>query len=249
MPRLYTWLREDIDVPVSRTYGYVTKFFRKHWKIEKSHALDAYVVAVRKAKIEPQHYEKEQVYHFMQFRRHKRNLVSRTEDRKYYQKIDGKLVCVAKNRGQGRIGQDKLPGLDEYRQDHGDIAVSQLIVKKQKRKEGEKDDRDRNKKLCDKTVTWHPGDVVRYKGKRKVIKGTESHGKKATFAGGDPKEKFSTKEFQLLYHNQGVVCYSKKPQEEDLHRNLTLDEKIDYHGPIIEPKIAQQLDEYMEKEQ
>ena len=36
-------------------------------------------------------------------------------------------------------------------------------------------------------------------------------------------------------------------EESDLYQYFTLGEVIDYHGPVIEPKVAKQLDEYMGK--
>lgn len=130
----------------------------------------------------------------MQFRRHDRRLVSRVEDRKYYQNQNGKLTCVAKNKGQGRTGQTD-PSLDTYREEHGDVAVSQLIVGK----------RGKGKiAIRKKDVPWTPGDVVRYKGQRKVVKGSRSYGSQIGFVG--EKEYVKSKNCVLIYRNQGMVA-------------------------------------------
>ncbi len=198
LPFLHKYLQAD-SLPVSRTYGYVTKYFRKEWHIEKSHALDAYVMAVRKARAEPTGYKDISVYQFMEFRRHKRSLVSRTEDRKYYQENNGKLTCVAKNRGQGRTGQTDKPSISGFREKHGEKAVAALHVGK----------RGKGKKaFCDKEVQWNPGDIVRYRGQRKVLKGTGNKGKKLGFVG--KKDYVNAKECKLLKRNTGIVCIGSK---------------------------------------
>lgn len=194
LPFLYRYLQFS-EISVSKTYGYITKYFRKEWKIDKSHVLDAYVMAVKKAGVEPKDYKNVSIFKFMQFRRHKRNLVSRTEDRKYYATQNGKLVCVAKNRGPGRTGQNDKPSLEQYRNEHSEYTISVLAV----------GSRGKGKKaMIDKTVTWNPGDVVRYHGQRKVLKGTRSKGKELGFVG--EKDYVKTKECQLLYKNTGLVC-------------------------------------------
>jgi len=198
LPFLYRWLQFS-DIPVSRTYGYITKYYRKEWNIDKSHALDAYVMAVRKANAEPNGYKETQVYHFMQFRRHKRGLVSRVEDRKYYVEQNGKRVCVAKNRGQGRTGQTDKPSLGQYHEEYGESAVAALTV----------GTRGKGKKaMMDKTVSWNPGDVVRYHGQRKVLKGTRNKGRELGFVG--EKNYVKAKECRLLYKNPGIVCIGKQ---------------------------------------
>ena len=49
---------------------------------------------------------------------------------------------------------------------------------------------------------------------------------------------------QLLHEIQQMLA---DEEDTELRQFFTPGEIIDYHGPIIEPKIAQQLQEFMEK--
>lgn len=197
LPFLYNYLEAD-TIPVSRTYGYITTHCRKKWGITKSHALDAYVMAINKVRVSPAlGYDIFPVFKYAQFRRHKRKLISRIEDRKYYREDNGKSICVAKNRGAGRTGQSDKPGIMEYKNEHGEKAVATLRVgKKGKGKKAIID----KKKL----PNFYPGDIVRYNKTRKVVKGSRNRGTRLGFIG--EKEYVKSTDCQLIRRNTGIVC-------------------------------------------
>ncbi len=190
-PGLFRWLQFQ-DIPVKKTFGYVTKFHRKRFHLEKTHAVDAYIVALsRRCKdlVTLPGISAVPVLLYQQFRRHNRQLITRVEDRKYY--LDGKQV--AKNRGPGRSGQ-KEPSLDDFRETHKEADISKLIVGK----------RGKGKKA--KSSKFHellPGDKVLHEGIVKTVKGTSGKGKRVGFAG--EKKYVSRKTVEKLRDNSGIV--------------------------------------------
>ena len=130
----------------------------------------------------------ETIYTIKQYRRHNRALVEYQRERIY--KLNG--VTVAKNRHK-RTGQadtkNSYPSLAEYRQEHPE-DVSKLTVNKSVRSYN-------NTKRC------LPGSVYTIKGRRFVLRGTQSKGTRL-YPENDTMY-YKTKECVLLRHNTRLV--------------------------------------------
>ena len=193
MPRLY----KQLKIPKQKTFGYLTKQKKQILRLKKRHFLDAFLAtlpALHKTNLEKKKYKeifggvlrKVQdsliVYHFKQFRRHNRAVVEAVRDRHYLiEKEDSnKVEIVAKNRGK-RSGQT-FPSLKEYGRDFDYIRPGKVCYRSGK--------------------GFKPGDVVLYKGKRKVVKGSGENGCRTNLIGG----KVRSKDCKLLLRNTGIVC-------------------------------------------
>ena len=192
MPTLYRQLKLEKQ----KTFGYLTKSKRKLLRVKKFHFLDAFLSglpALYRTGLDRNSYKqiftevlKENallVYHFKQFRRHNRAVVSAQRDRLY--KLDGKVV--AKNRNK-RTGQT-FPSLRDYRE-HG-------------RSGGEFDAIYPGIKQVRSGKGFKPGDVVLCRGEKHVVKGSGAKGYRTGLVGiGGVRSGDCT----LLLCNTGIVC-------------------------------------------
>ena len=119
--------------------GWDTKRYRDEHGIDKEHASDAAcVAAIAAGNIELVGLSESHCYEVVRYRRHNRALIHSRPDRQYIdagrQLLEGERVprssIVARNR-HARIGQNivKQPSLDEFREEHSDVAVSRLAVR------------------------------------------------------------------------------------------------------------------------
>lgn len=107
----------DGVIPTQNTYGYITDIMRKQQDLEKSHSLDASIIALCDSNGYQEEFmtydfeDLENELEFVQKRRHVRNHTKRIEDRKYYH--NGYLV--AKNRRKRETQKDD--SLEDFRKD------------------------------------------------------------------------------------------------------------------------------------
>ncbi len=180
MPKFYSWLEVSFK-EVSKVYGYETKNKRREFNLPKDHWMDAYLVSIGNLKpaeisIDP--------FQFKQFRRHNRANIKRQEDRKYY--IGKKKVAVNRNKRAGQI----FDSLKDLVKKEGEQILNQLTVKPATRPKRS-------------TKPFGMGDVVKYKGKRYVVKGCM--GNYLGFVGQNKYNHLMNKS-QLIIKNQGIVC-------------------------------------------
>lgn len=128
------------------TKGYDTKELREQFNLPKKHHVDAWCIAA--SVCEDPHLERtdyvdsfDKVYRVVQFRRHDRTIIKRTESRKYY--LDGKLVATnrhkatmavpKKKKGEVVIVEEKqdVDSLEEFRiqmiKEHGASGAEKII--------------------------------------------------------------------------------------------------------------------------
>ena len=186
MPTLY----KQLKLTKQKSFGYLTKGKRKLLRVKKHHFIDAFLTALPalyRTDLDKKEYKslftevlKGQdllVYHFKQFRRHNRAVVSAQRDRLY--KLDGKIV--AKNRNK-RLGQT-FPCLKDHKGEFGAIYPS---VKQVRSGEG-----------------FNPGDIVLFKGEKRVVKGSGAKGYRTGLVGlGGVR----SGDCALLLCNTGIVC-------------------------------------------
>lgn len=188
MPQLHAWLLSRFP-KVGITYGYETKEKRCELGLFKKHHIDAYLVSI-------EDYEKARqidwkdvlVYEYMQFRRHHRQRIHATRDRNYKDLESGKIV--AKNRRK-RTGQEE-DSLAEYVAKKGLAALSNLRVLPGR------------KVVRSSFIAFQKGDVVRYKGTYRVVKGYGEMGKRLGFVG--EKDYVPTQRCRPVARNKGIVC-------------------------------------------
>ena len=146
MKKLYETI-EDVIV-TQHTYGYITEVMRKNQELEKTHSLDASIIALcdkHGFQEEFNDYEFEDLgneLEFIQKRRHVRNHVKRIEDRKYYH--NGYIV--AKNRRKRETQKDD--SLEDFRKDF----LSKVTVKPGVRRP----------RISNTKVLFKPGDKILY---------------------------------------------------------------------------------------
>ena len=139
------------------TNGWDTKELRESLGLEKDHYIDAWCIAasIFDDATAPEFHN---LYHLMQFRRHNRAIIQRTESRKYL--LDGKVVAVNRKKAVTAIPKEEKDGtttyvykgqteksLEEFRQEmekiHGkkeaDRIISTLQVKKSERRKNTMD--------------------------------------------------------------------------------------------------------------
>ena len=188
MPHFEKWLKWEHDV--KRTYGFLTKHARKEAKLDKTHAIDAYVIALRGTPLTGNVWpgvEEFPVMHGKQYRRNNRQEISRQPDRKYYAPDEKKPV--AKNRSKREAQHDG--SLKELRDSiHDDAYISQLRVVKGRHA----------KKNGFNAI--QRGDVVRINGNTHVVRGFCGGGK-SLYLEGEGKQTFSTKKATLIHRNKG----------------------------------------------
>lgn len=68
--RVYSELKQSLDIPVHLTYGYLTKHMRIAYGLEKTHAVDARCISGNATAVPSEH-----LFHFWQLRRHNRKVM------------------------------------------------------------------------------------------------------------------------------------------------------------------------------
>lgn len=186
MPSFVKWLEAEFGKVVI-TYGYETKEKRRALALEKDHIVDAYLISFTNTEDIPAvDFNNVVVYQFKQFRRHHRQIIHAVRDRNY--KLEKKIV--AKNRSK-RTGQ-LTDSLKELVEKEGRQILCRLQIlpgKKVKRSN---------------FGAFRKGDVVRYKGRRYVVKGYGEMGRRLGFVG--QKQYVLAKDCQLITRNTGIVC-------------------------------------------
>lgn len=185
MPSFYQWLEYNYGL-VSKVYGYETKDKRRKFNLEKQHYIDAYLIAsnngiiINKSKI-----LKANIYQCQQFRRHNRQLIHSRRDRNY--KHNKKIV--AKNRNK-RMGQT-TDSLAEIKKKESEKYISQLSVFPG------------IKTIRSKNSNFKPGDIVKVKGKRQIVKGTGNKGYTVYLL--NQKKYVLARNCTLIAKNTGIV--------------------------------------------
>jgi hypothetical protein len=181
---------EDV-IPTQNTYGYITDVMRKSQDLEKTHSLDASIIAL----CDPLGFQEEfndydfedlkNELEFVQKRRHVRTHTTRLEDRKYYHDD----YIVAKNRRRRETQKDD--SLEDFRKDFPRL---QMTVKP-----GVKRPRISNTK-----VLFKPGDKVLYNNQICTCYGWGStHGEVGLIEVGSYVK---TRLSKVLAKNSGLVC-------------------------------------------
>ena len=187
MPLFYEWLIKNFS-KVSITYGYKTKEKRRKFSLEKTHALDAYLISLNSnnPNFVSANFANIKIYQYKQFRRHHRQLIHATRDRNY--KLDNKIVAKNRNKRMGQLTNS----LADFVEINGKNKLTKLKILS-----GKKVIRSKFKKL-------KKGDTVKYKRKRYVVKGYGEMGRSIGFVG--KKEYVATKKCKLIIKNTGLVC-------------------------------------------
>lgn len=134
----------DMAAEVYITKGYDTKILRDKLGFPKEHHVDAWCIAASVCK-DP-HLEKtaycasfQKVYRIVQFRRHDRSIIKRTESRKYY--LDGKLVATNRHKATMAVPKRKNGEyvIEEKKQDVDSLEEFRIqMIKKYGAREAEK---------------------------------------------------------------------------------------------------------------
>jgi len=138
----------DDVIPTQSTYGYITDVMRKNQELEKTHSLDASIIALcdsngyQEEFIDYEFEDLENELEFIQKRRHVRNHTSRIEDRKYYH--NGYIV--AKNRRKRETQKDD--SLEEFRKDFLEKVTVKPGIKRPR--------------ILNNKVLFKPGDKILY---------------------------------------------------------------------------------------
>lgn len=170
---------------VNLTYGFETKAKRYEYDIEKTHNNDAYLVALG----DNTPSLRAELFEYDQFKRNSRLYLYSTKQRRYSVKVDGKMKVVARNRNKAM--EQKEDSLAEYRQKHGEKAVSKLNLTKGFRP------------FIDKSnYQFEAGDLVWFKGSKYVISGNSNGGAYVRLKG-QGNLNFKPKELQLIEKSRG----------------------------------------------
>ena len=185
LPKFFQWFQSTFE-NVNKTYGYEIKEKRWEYNLQKTHVVDAYLIAIGDKN--PHDLTSCKSFLFKQFRRHNRANIKRQEDRKYY--IGKKKVAVNRNK---RIGQsfDSLKDLvTKCAED--ETVLNRLTVKPATRPK-------RSSK------PFGMGDVVKFRRGIYIVKGFTGNylGFVDTV---DGKYDKNMKEAELIIKNQGIVC-------------------------------------------
>jgi hypothetical protein len=180
----------DGVLPTQNTYGYITDVMRKQQQLEKTHSLDASIIALcdkngyQEEFINYDFEDLENEIEFVQKRRHVRNHTSRIEDRKYY--CNGYLV--AKNRRKRETQKDD--SLEDFRKEYLETVVAKPGVKRPR--------------ISNKKVLFKPGDKILYNNQICTCYGWGStHGEVGLIEVGSYVK---TRVSKVLAKNSGLVC-------------------------------------------
>lgn len=161
------------------TFGYVTKSARIGLELPKSHHNDAFVIACG-AK------QKRTAATIIEQRRRNNRSLETFKDAKYIDVRDGEIKG-GKDLASGRRKRNKNLSGENLRQYRGQkVRCGVRSVRKQR-------------------YSLQPGDIVSYKGQKRIVKGTHSYGKSAfLYADGKP-ENTQVKNLVSLRHNSGLA--------------------------------------------
>ena len=180
-------------VPTQHTYGYITEVMRREQGLEKTHSLDASIIAMcdthgYQEEFSDYEYEDlENELEFIQKRRHVRNHVKRIEDRKYY--VNGSKKFVAKNRRRRTSQKDQ--SFEDFRKKNPKI---QVFVKPGVRRS----------RISNTKVLFKPGDKIWYNNDISTCYGWASTQGKVGLL---EYEQYVPKRYcQVIAKNSGIVC-------------------------------------------
>ena len=134
IPVLINFLHNKFSI-VRFVDGKETKKYREQFNIIKTHANDAACVVGIAFNIDLHINQSTRCYEFERYRRHDRSKIHAYTDRHYYIYIDAGNNCRNKRRRKNvafnrhkKFGQINKMSLEEFRNEYGDKAVSQLHV-------------------------------------------------------------------------------------------------------------------------
>lgn len=173
-------LNEETGLPVTATYGSMTKTLRKFYCIDKTHANDAFVMG----DFHPKHRQREEVF---AKRRRNNRILSKFYDAKYKDTRDGKvrsgkeLSSERTKRCEPRHSEKDLRVFRGHKVKKGCVSVRK------------------------KRYAIRPGTVVRYDGKKVSVKGVHCNGTRTVLENG---KSVSLKKVTVIRHPGGWMCVS-----------------------------------------
>ena len=165
------------------TYGYQTKSARITLGIEKSHHNDAFVIACGTNQ------DRSQTVNIEQRRRNNRSLET-FKDAKYVDLRDGE-VKGGKDLASGRRKRNKNLSGENLRLQRGTKV------------------KDGIRSIRKSRYPLQPGDIVLYKGQKRIVKGTHSYGKSAFLFSQEKPENAQVKNLICLQHSSGLIAKVK----------------------------------------
>ena len=188
IPHLMECIGSETLYDAYATDGRSTKGFRIAKNVPKEHYTDAYCIACSildtdikvSAPVEP--------FELKQFRRHDRQAcIRQMVDRKYI--LDGKVVATNRHKAI----EQKSDSLEEFREAHGNAAVSQLTVKP-------------HHPQCKDMARIMPGAVMVFDGAVGVFQGSSGRNNGTpNYYNSTKGERFLTRSCVLLAQNAGMV--------------------------------------------
>ncbi len=188
IPYLMEHLGNETLYDVYATDGRSTKGFRIAKNVPKEHYTDAYCIACSILNTDVEVSHPVEPFELKQFRRHDRQTCHQQRvDRKYY--FNGKQVATNRHKAT----EQKSDSLQEFREDRGDAAVSQLIVKPHPPQHKD-------------TTRIMPGAVMNFNGATGVFQGSGGfHNGKPDYYKSTEGARVLTKRCVLLAQNAGIV--------------------------------------------
>ncbi|MBD5559970.1 MAG: hypothetical protein HDQ87_06380 [Clostridia bacterium] len=193
MPRLLQNLESQYSLTV--TEGWQTKAFRDAHGIGKTHHADAYCIACSALSAQAVFDAPAEPYSVKQYRRHDRARIQAQTNRVY--KLDGKAVAWNRHKAMAQdddsLAEWHEKNVQKYGRRKANSMRSRLLFTKSRRRYN-----NLNRNL--------PGSIFLHDGKRRVLRGQQSGGKKYTFEDKRPDEKqANAKDCTLVTPNTGLV--------------------------------------------
>lgn len=173
-------------IEVDYCYGYETNITRNEWKLNKSHANDAFCITGNYT------IERAETLYFKQHRRNNRSL-EKQYDAKYIDSRDGK-VKTGKELNNGRTTRNR------------ELADEDLhIYRQQKVKKGRRSIRKQH-------YMYQPDDIVLYDNQKYIVKGTHNAGKSVQIINNNMKKSIDRgpAKLKILKYNRGIYCLGIK---------------------------------------
>jgi hypothetical protein len=147
--------------PVQHTYGYITKYIRQYNNLEKTHAIDASLIALSDCYnmqdiSEYSYTDHELSINFKQYRRHVRNFAHAYQDKKYY--LGKKVIGYNKNKRSGQTKDSLVEAKRKYPNQDIVMKKSGNIVYRRNNKD----------------IKFRPGDIINYNGDNHTCQGWAS---------------------------------------------------------------------------
>lgn len=186
----------DLGLTVSFTDGKTTKETRRIYSITKTHANDAYCIALSLIKIKPITKPMDKSFCLKQYRRHDRQVVHKAMwDRKYY--LNGELVATNRN----KAFEQKINSLIEYKEklsktiglDQVEKIISKLQVKP-------------HKPIYKRLDRILPGAMFSTPSGVRVLNGTNGfHNGRVDYYVFENNIKYSPNRCKVIKHNKGIL--------------------------------------------